>query len=135
MLRFAQLAVSVGLMALLLSACGIAAKPLAGSPHLSKRSDHDLVDNPYTGQVQCLRQDHVKFRTYLTGPQKLRSIQVRQRPQGPTLIFEPTPGAAQILQIEGHAQGAEIIGEALVYPNRTKDKLLTKVEHCATVDK
>jgi hypothetical protein len=135
MSRFAQLAVAVGLMAVLLSACGISAKPLAGSPHLSKTSDHDLVDNPYTGQVECLKQHHVRFHTYLTGSQKLRSIQVGKMPEGPTLIFEPTPGIAQGLQIKGDAPGAEIIGEALLYPNRTKDKLLTKVEHCATVDK
>ena len=58
------------------------------------------------------------------------SFQVGVRPTGPTVIFLPTPGAAQAAQIDGQAQGAEVIGSALLYPNQAPDKLLSKVETC-----
>jgi hypothetical protein len=132
MSRVTQLAVTVGLMAVLLSACGISAKPQAGTPHISKSSDfYGLVDHPFTLQVKCLKRDHVKFRKYLTAGQKLPAIQVRSLPTGPTIVFEPTPGIAQGIQIQGGAEGAEAIGAALLYPNQAPNKLLTKVEDCA----
>jgi len=134
MSRVAQLAVTVGLMAVLLSACGISAKPQAGTAHISRSHDfYGLVDHPYTLDVKCLKTDHVKFRKYLTKSQKLPAIQIRSLPTGPTLVFEPTPGIAQGIQIQGGAEGAEVIGAALLYPNQAKNKLLTKVEDCAVV--
>ena len=45
-------------------------------------------------------------------------------------MFQPTPGAAQGEQIDGQAQGAEVIGTALLYPNQAPDELLSKVETC-----
>jgi hypothetical protein len=128
------LAVTAGLMTVLLSACGIAAKPQAGTKNISKSKDsYALVDQPYTKQIKCLKTDHVKFRVYLTPDQRLPAIQIGAVNQGPVIIFEPTPGGAQAVQIKGGAQGAEIIGSALVYPNRAENKLLTKVEACASV--
>jgi hypothetical protein len=133
MSRVAQLAVTVGLMAVLLSACGISAKPQAGTANISKSANyHGLVDHPWTLQVKCLKSDHVKFREYLTSGQKLPAIQIRSLPTGPTIVFEPTPGAAQDVQIQGGAEGAEVIGSALLYPNQAANKLLTKVEDCAS---
>ena len=58
------------------------------------------------------------------------SIQVGTRPSGPTIVFYVTPGAAQNQQLVGQAQGAEVIGSALLYPNQTASKLLGKVESC-----
>jgi hypothetical protein len=134
MSRVAQLAVTVGLMAVLLSACGISAKPQAGTKNISKSHDYyGLVDHPFTLQVKCLKTDHVKFRKYLTADQKLPAIQIGSLPSGPTIVFEPTPGIAQGIQIQGGAQGAEAIGSALLYPNQATNKLLTKVEACASV--
>ena len=52
------------------------------------------------------------------------------RPTGPTVSLQPTPGDAQGVQIDGQAQGAEVIGSALLYPNQASDELLTKVETC-----
>jgi hypothetical protein len=131
MSRVAQLAVTVGLMAVLLSACGISAKPQAGTKNISKSHNYyALLDEPWTLQVKCLKSDHVKFRKYLTAGQKLPAIQVGSLPTGPTIIFEPTPGIAQGIQIQGGAGGAEAIGAALLYPNHAKNKLLTKVETC-----
>jgi hypothetical protein len=131
MSRVAQLAVTVGLMAVLLSACGISAKPQAGTAHISRSANyHGLVDEPWTLQVKCLKRDHVKFRKYPAGAKTLPRIQIGTLPTGPTIVFEPTPGAAQYLQIRGGAQGAEAIGAALLYPNQAANELLTKVEDC-----
>ena len=52
------------------------------------------------------------------------------RPAGPTVQFQPTPGDAQGKQIGGQAQGAEVIGSALLYPNQAPSSLLSKVESC-----
>jgi hypothetical protein len=131
MSRVVRLAVTVGLMAVLLSACGISAKPQAGTAHISRSHDYyGLVDEPWTLQVECLKSEHVKFREYLTPNQKLPAIQIGRLPTGPTIIFEPTPGIAQGIQIQGGAQGAEAIGAALLYPNHASDKVLTVVEGC-----
>jgi hypothetical protein len=128
------LAVTAGLMTVLLSACGIAAKPQAGTADISKSHDtYSLVDQPWTLQAKCLKADHVKFRKYLTAGQKLPAIQVGKLPTGPTLVFYSTAGIAQGFQVTGKTigLGAEAIGAALVYPNQATNKLLTKVEICA----
>jgi len=132
-----KVAVVCGLMAVLLSACGIQKKPLAGDSASQLRKSHDyfgLLDRPYTKQVKCLRKlprkDHIKFHRYLSGKQKLPAIQIDTLPKGPTIIFYPTPGIAQGLQIMGQEQGAEVIGSALLYPNRARGKLLHRVEQC-----
>ena len=57
-------------------------------------------------------------------------LQVGTKPSGPTVQFEPTPGAAQELQIDGQVESAEVIGSALLYPNQASDALLQKVEDC-----
>ena len=57
-------------------------------------------------------------------------LQIGTKPFGPTVQFTPTPGAAQELQIDGQVESAEVIGSALLYPNRTSDALLQKVEDC-----
>jgi hypothetical protein len=44
--------------------------------------------------------------------------------------FQPTPGDAQGVQIHGRAQGAEVIGSALLYPNQASAALLSNVESC-----
>jgi hypothetical protein len=51
-------------------------------------------------------------------------------PAGATIVFASTPGAAQADQIIGSAQGAEVIGSALVYPNQAPDSLLNGIEAC-----
>jgi hypothetical protein len=134
-MSLAKVAVVCGLMALLISACGIQAKPEAGTLHL-----HDYagfrghVDDPRIPQVKCLKSDKLPFREYYAdGVQHLPAIQVGARAQGPTLIFYPTDGIAQGLQIMGQETGAEVIGALLVYPNQTGRHELTKVESCAAI--
>ena len=130
-----KVTVACGLMALLISACGIPTKPLAGTAHLGQQTgNHGIVDDPRMPQVKCLRSDKLPFRQYYAdGVQHLPAIQVGSLPQGPTIIFYPTNGIAQGLQIMGQDAGAEVIGSLLVYPNQSGQTVLTKVEACASI--
>jgi hypothetical protein len=47
-------------------------------------------------------------------------------------VFTPTPGSAQADQIRAAAQGAEVIGSALLYPNQGSDQELAQIETCLT---
>jgi hypothetical protein len=119
-----KLVLAAGLAAVSLSACGMTAKPEAGSVKAAT-TDHRRVDDPRATHVQCMREKHIPVyefgRTWL---------QVGTVPYGPTIHFQPTPGAAQDMQITGQAQSAYVIGSAQVYPNQAPDDLLEKVETC-----
>ena len=134
-MSLAKVAVVCGFMALLISACGIRAKPEAGTPHLRRYAGfRGFVDDPRIPQVSCLKSDKLSYREYYAdGVQHLPAIQVGARAQGPTLIFYPTDGIAQGLQIMGQETGAEVIGALLVYPNSARRGELTKVEACAAI--
>jgi hypothetical protein len=125
----AKLAAACALIALALSACGTSHKPVAGATHVTTvHTGRGVVDDPRTKHVKCLRQAHIPaVEVGQTG------IQVGQPQIGPTVRFEPTPGAAQHAQISGSAQGAEVIGSALLYPNRASDRQLQVIEDCLAV--
>ena len=126
----AKVAAACALAAMSLSACGSAAKPLAGSPQAAAKSA-SRVDDPRKKHIECLHQDHIQVeRRIVDGDDP--AFQVGTRPSGPTVVFLASPGAAQFQQIQGKAQGAEVIGSALLYPNQASDKLLNKVELCVT---
>jgi len=127
----AKLAAAMVLTALSLSACGISAKPEAGT-HQAIANGHKGLDDPRAKHTACLEQAHIPFHNeQLAVAGKFHpSFQVGSAPAGPTVIFEATPGDAQGVQIQGEAQGAEIIGSALVYPNAAPDGLLSVVEGC-----
>lgn len=124
----AKLVLALGLVALALSACGsIQVKPTSATGAPVSRGK---VDDPRTTQinhVKCLRTQ--RFRVAEIGPNEL---QIGTWPAGPTVLFAPTPGAAQAYQIQGvrWAQGAEVIGSALLFPNQASDSELGKVETC-----
>jgi predicted benzoate:H+ symporter BenE len=127
----AKLALAAGIAALVLSACGSTAKPVAGSTK-AITTNHKGVDDPRKKHIVCLQQEHIPVRrlqSTLAG-QSLPGVQIGTAPSGPTVTFEPTPGAAQYAQINGQVQGAEVIGSALLYPNQASDALLQKVEDC-----
>jgi hypothetical protein len=127
----AKLAAALVLFALSLSACGISSKPEAGTPK-AIANGHKGLDDPRAKHTACLQQAHIPFhddQRTIAG-QVRWSFQVGTAPTGPTVIFEPTPGDAQGLQIQGEAQGAEIIGSAVVYPNQASDSLMSVVENC-----
>lgn len=130
----AKVAVACGLMALLISACGIPPKPVAGTPHLRKQpGTYARLDDPRVKHVACLRRAKIHFHQYYTAKNHLPAIQVGSSPSGPTIIFYPTPGIAQGLQIMDQEQGAEVIGSELLYPNKATGKKLSTVEQCAAV--
>jgi hypothetical protein len=131
-----KLAVACGLVALLVSACGIAQKPEAGTANLRKQAGYfGLRDDPRAQHTMCLRADKIPYHEfYADGKQRLPAIQIGTPPNGPTIIFYPTPGIAQGLQIMGQEQGAEVIGSALLYPNGASGERLTAVENCVAAD-
>jgi hypothetical protein len=105
--------------ALALSACGQVTKPPQGRGKI----DDPRTDNP--NRVACLRQHRLPVQAVSeTG------LQIGPLPDGPTIQFEPSPGAAQALQIEGAAQSAEVVGAALLYPRRASDAELSEIENC-----
>jgi hypothetical protein len=114
--------------AVALAGCGsVRVQPTTsgGSTALASRGK---VDSPLTdmhNHLGCIRGAHLPVQV-LT-PTKL---QVGPAPAGPTIVFTATPGAAQDYQIEGKSQGAEVIGTALLYPNRGTDAELASIEAC-----
>ena len=97
----------------------------AGSATLASRGK---VDSPLTdvhNHLGCLQADHLPVQ--VLSPTKL---QIGGAPAGPTVVFTPTAGAAQAQQIDGNAQGAEVIGPALMYPNQGSPAELTQIEDC-----
>ena len=108
-----------GLAVVALSACGSAVKPSQG---------RGRVDDPRTGGPDYLK--CIRDRGLSAIEVGATSIQVGQPPTGPTVRFLPTPGAATAAQIAGNTQGAEVIGAALLYPNRASNGELQAIESC-----
>jgi hypothetical protein len=130
----AKLVLALGLVAVSVAACGSTAKPEAGTLKATT-TNHKGIDDPRTTHLACLQQDKIPVVEFSTTsgsglPAGYPALQIGTRPAGPTVVFEPTPGAAQETQIDGQVTGAEVIGSALLYPNQAPGSLLTKVENC-----
>jgi hypothetical protein len=114
--------------ALALGGCGaVKVQPTTpkGSTTLASRGK---VDSPLTdmhNHLGCIR--GAKLPVQVLSDTKL---QVGAPPAGPTIVFTPTDGAAQAAQIYGHAQAAEVIGTALLYPNQGSFSELSAIEDC-----
>lgn len=133
-MRLVKLVMACGLAAVLLAACGIKAKPVAGSAHVDRApGNHAYVDDPRPRHAQCLRKKHYHIREYRTAVGDLPAIQVGTLPVGPTVVFEPTDGIAEGVQMKGQAQGAEVIGPALVYPNLASVHEANVVNKCVAI--
>ena len=103
---------------LILCGCGAAVKP----PH-----GRGQVEDPRTeaGRLECLVAHHFPARKVgRTG------IQIGPLPIGPTVLFEPSDAAAETRQVDGTAQGAEVIGTVLLYPHQASDTELNQIENC-----
>jgi hypothetical protein len=86
------------------------------------------VDNPSTAlhnHLGCLQSAHLPVQ--VISPSEL---QVGAAPAGPTIVFKASLAASQGAQIEGRAQGAEVIGTALVYPHQGSDGELASIGAC-----
>lgn len=130
-----KVAVVCALTALLVSACGVPTKPLAGTHNIQQHHGfYGHIDDPRIKHVKCLRADKLHFHEYYTATkQHLPAIQVGSLPEGPTIIFYSTAGLAQGRQLQGKDEGAEAIGSALLFPNGASDKMLSKVEACTAI--
>ncbi len=118
----------LAIAALALAGCGaVRVQPTAqaGSSTLASRGQ---VDSPLTdirNHLGCMRDAHLPVQ--VVSPTRL---QVGAAPAGATIVFDATPGGAQHDQIRGSAQGAEVIGSALVYPNQAPESMLSGIEAC-----
>jgi len=103
---------------------------LAGCSASKPARGRGVIDSPITtktNHLMCLQQEHLPVQ--VTSP---ISLQIGALPNGPTVVFQPTPGTAQGTQIKGYGptQGAEVIGSAQLYPNGADDGELKKIETC-----
>lgn len=115
MFRWSSAAV---LVAVALAACGSSVQRPGG---------RGSVIDPRTqaGRLQCLKAHHLPV--VEVGAD---GLQIGALPSGPTVQFLATIGGAQAAQIDGRAQGAEVIGTALLYPNGASDSELKMIEDC-----
>jgi hypothetical protein len=117
-----------GLTAAALAGCGSSFKPVAGSDvpaASSKPLGYGVVDRAPLPHFECIRAAGLPVAQI-----GLTSLQVGALPGGPTIDFAPDPNAAEAEQIEGKAQGAEVIGAALLYVHAAPDAELAKLEAC-----
>jgi hypothetical protein len=122
----AKLAIACALAAVVLSACGTKTNPPAGSiSPTATTAGHAKIDDPRTKHIKCLQQDKIPVTKV-----GVTAMQIGAPPDGPYVRFVATPGAAQAAQIDGTVTGAEVIGSALLFPNRAPDQLLGKIETC-----
>ena len=110
-------------LALALSACGaINIKPKAASASRGQVDDQRTMGGDH---VACLQAN--KLPVHLIGnTDMLIAGQVR-------VHFDPSPGAAIYDQIRDAAQGAEVIGSALVYPGNASDSEMNQIEACMAI--
>jgi hypothetical protein len=114
--------------AVALAGCGsVRVQPTtpSGSATLASRG---RVDSPLTdmhNHLGCIRGAHLPVQVV-----DRVKLQIGPAPAGPTVLFTATAGAAQDYQIEGKAQGAEVIGTALLYPNQGSPAELSSIEAC-----
>ncbi len=117
-----------GMAASALAGCGSSFKSVLGSSvpaATAKPIGYGVVDQAPLPHTKCLRGEGLP--AVRVGP---ASIQVGALPSGPTIHFAPDPNAAEAEQIEGQAQGAEVIGASVLYVNGASDAELKKVEAC-----
>jgi hypothetical protein len=110
---------TLGAVAALLSGCGAVAHPPQG---------RGRIDDPRTAapdRLACLLSHHLPARKV-----GMDGIQIGALPSGPTVQFVPSNAVAEALKVLGAAQGAEMIGNALVYPHQASDSVMAQVEDC-----
>jgi hypothetical protein len=120
--------VLAGMAVAALAGCGSSFKTVAGSnvpAATGKPLGFGVVDQAPLPHTKCIRAAGLP--AVRVGP---ASIQVGSLPSGPTVVFAPDPNAAEAEQIQGQAQGAEVIGASVLYVHGAPDAELKKVEAC-----
>jgi hypothetical protein len=82
---------------------------------------YDPVGRP----LRCIHRKHLRAERDRKG-----GIQVLPADRNPRVVFASTPGDATAAQIHGQAEGAEVIGNALLYVNEATDRTIKIVENC-----
>ena len=105
----------------LVCGCATTVKPPQGRGQVDSPLTHD------PNRVACLRAAHLPVQEA-----GRTTLQIGPLPAGATVKFQPTSGLAEGLQLQGvrSAQGAEVIGAALLYPHQAADWQLTAIENC-----
>ncbi|MEA2196863.1 MAG: hypothetical protein QOJ25_914 [Solirubrobacteraceae bacterium] len=126
--RLARALVLSSLAVAALAGCGGSFKSVAGTDvpaATAKPLGYGVVDVAPRPHAQCMQAAGLPaVRTGLT------TIQVGALPAGPTIVFAPDPNAAEALQIENKAPGAEVIGAALLYVHGAPGPELSTLEAC-----
>lgn len=81
--------------------------------------------DPAGDLVNCLRAAHIT--SHRTGPTE---VLVDPPEAGVRVVFAGTIGEADFAQLRGKAEGAQVIGRALLYVGTASDDQLSKVEKC-----
>jgi hypothetical protein len=105
-----------------LAGCGAVAVKPAGAGAPGTATSRGRVAGPVDDRLPCLRAHHLSVRQVGSSDLVIAG--------GARVHFAPTAGAALAEQIEDRAQGAEVIGSALLYPGSAPDDELTRIENC-----
>jgi hypothetical protein len=115
------LLVLLALPAVVLAGC----QATGSTQSASKGRGYDPRDKP----IKCIAQKGVAGRKV-----GRTTLQVGAPDQGPKVVYVTTPEFAASLQLHGHAEGAEVIGRALLYPQSGNDQQLKIIENCLGKD-
>jgi hypothetical protein len=113
-----------------LSACGSTSNPPAASSGAQTLAGplpkgRGVIDDPRHKSHACLL--NLKLGLVTRGRD---DEYVGQGSDQAKIVFLPTPGSAQYAQISGTQEGAEVVGNALLYPQAMSESHLGKVEKC-----
>lgn len=89
---------------------------------------HAVVPRPYnpmTNVVACLHGEGIATRP--TAPNEVR---LAPAATGMRVRLAITPGAADAAQLRGGAEGAEVIGSAMLFVGSASDAQIARVERC-----
>ena len=80
---------------------------------------------PRDKMLKCLRGKGVK--AVAVGQD---AIQFLPLPASPRIVVAATPDAATALQVRGRAEGAQLMGSALVYANQASNRQIKRIQDC-----
>ena len=88
-------------------------------------ADEDGGGGDRASALSCLKARGIPAR-----PVGADSVQVGDPASGPRIRFFLTNGQAEAFQFQGEAEGAEQIGEVLLFTRGGSDRMLERVEGC-----
>lgn len=93
--------------------------PAAAPSHATAAYD------PRSTPLSCMRGEHLK--AHFQGANAIRFDGGSGAPQ---IVFASTPDEAVALQLHGQAEGAEVIGQALLFVHHAPESELKAIEKC-----